>query len=142
MKKTEPEPGQFGPVYDVNSQTLGRFRQAAKDGLSSLERAQVVAYARAVEDAVLGAQRSSLRREKSPPASMSASGTFHNRGQDIHAAIRAKQRAALAAAPSRERRARTPHEWETMYLQAMAEKPKPRPAPPSFGICGYTVLTS
>ena len=51
-----------------------------------------------------------------------ASGTFHNNGDDIHNAIRAQQRSALLAYPEQERRARRPHEWESMYERAMQEK--------------------
>lgn len=53
------------------------------------------------------------------PASNSASGTWHTTGEDIHKAVQAQHRAALAACPGQIRRARTAHQWESMYVAAM-----------------------
>lgn len=113
-----------GPRYDLNSASLAKFRQAAKEGLSTLDRAQVAAYAKAVEAAVFASQTSWLRggAEKPIAPSNSASGTYHSRGEDISAAIRAKQKAALSACPGQIRRARTPAQWAAMYAEALEAK--------------------
>jgi hypothetical protein len=112
--KSECEPGQFGPIYSIGSAALAKHRRAY--GTPEYDRQ---AHGAAVEAAVLAAQASALRREVSLPNAQCASGTWHSDGADIHKAMQAKQRAALAACPARVRAARTPHDWEAMYLAAM-----------------------
>ena len=80
------------------------------------------AYGLAVETAIRALQRSELQRELPTHNCHCASGTNHNSGAAILKAMQTKPRAALAAAPSQERRAREPHVWQRMYDEAMAEK--------------------
>ena len=103
---------QFGPTYDLESAALKKHRRAAKGGLATMSRGQVVEYANAVEAAVLAKQKTQLARHgESMPAPNCASGTWHTTGEAIHKAMQAKQRAALLACPSQIRRARHPAEW-------------------------------
>lgn len=114
-----------GPQYDVGSAQLTKFRKVARQqgGVMQLDRFYRVQYAEAVETAVLAAQRAQLRRAAEPqPRANCASGTFHNTGDAIDKALRAKQAAKLAACPAQERRARQPAVWLKMYDQAMLEK--------------------
>jgi hypothetical protein len=120
-----------GPEYNIDSATLKKFRHRARKGLAALSRADRLAYAAAIEAAVISAQRVALRRAAPPiPRPNCASGTTHNTGEAINNAIRAQHRAALAACPSQERRARSPAQWQTMYDAAMAERRKRESAPP------------
>lgn len=121
----EPEVGQFGPVYDLGSPALNKFRKVANKakGVMKLERFYRVQYADAVEAAVLAKQRSFLKsHSESQPRPMCASGTWHSDGEQIAAAIRARHNAALLACPGVERRARTPEQWKKLYAIAMKEK--------------------
>jgi hypothetical protein len=59
---------------------------------------------------------------KSPPPPNCASGTAHNTGAAIHAAVRDRQRADLLAYPAKERRKRSKAELQILYDKAMAEK--------------------
>jgi hypothetical protein len=112
------------PIYDIDSPALKKHRAKARDGLSTLSRAAILAYAAAVEKAVLAKQRSQLRQglEPAEPRPNCASGTCHTTGEAIHAAIREQQRNALLAYPAKVRRARTDVEWRDLYEKAMAEK--------------------
>jgi hypothetical protein len=111
----------FGPVYpDLPS--VKKFRRMAKGGVASMPQAMRRAYGEAVEKAILAKQRAELQRELPSHRCHCASGTNQNDGRKISAAMRAKQRAALLAYPSAERRARPAHVWQTMYEQAMADK--------------------
>jgi hypothetical protein len=49
------------PPYKIDSASLKKFRWLARNGLKTLTRAQVLDYARAVEAAILSAQRSECR---------------------------------------------------------------------------------
>jgi hypothetical protein len=116
MAKRVPPPanGQFGPVYDLNSAALQKFRRNGGDRQ---------AYGAAVEAAVLASQRAALRGAgNSQPRPNCASGTWLSCGREISAAVRQQHRAALLAYPDRVRRARTDAEWQEMYDAAMAEK--------------------
>jgi hypothetical protein len=107
--------GQFGPHYTIGSTALAKFRRQARKagGAMSLDRAERIAYANAVEAAVLKAQRPAQREVVFTSAS--ASGTFHNNGDDIHRAVLAQQRAAL----HRQGPGRTPEQWQVAYDLAM-----------------------
>jgi hypothetical protein len=127
---SEVQKGQFGPDYNIESAALKKFRRMARKGLSHLSAEDRRAYGAAVEDAVLARQRAFLKSHtEAEPRPHCVSGTWHSDGEEIHAAIRRQHRAALAAAPGVERRARTPDQWRSMYAAAMAEKRNPRPAP-------------
>jgi hypothetical protein len=58
-------------------------------------------------------------RRKIPPPPNCASGTTHNDGAKIHAAIKAQQRADLLNHRAKQR---SPKEWWDLYIKAMAEK--------------------
>jgi hypothetical protein len=125
-------PKQFGPDYDLESAALKNFRRMARKGLSHLSAEDRRAYGAAVEVAVLARQRAFLKSHTVPePRPVCASGTWYTTGEEIHAAIRRQHRAALAAAPGVERRARTPDQWRSMYAAAMAEK-RGRTTTPKF----------
>jgi hypothetical protein len=112
MHKWEPcEP--FGPVYNVTSAALTKFRRR---GVNSPE------YAEAIEAAVKAAQRAVLAREVAPVKPRCASGTWHSTGEEIGHSVRQQQRAALMAYPGKVRRNRTNLEWTELYNAAMAEK--------------------
>jgi hypothetical protein len=121
----------YGPEYNIDSAALKKFRHRASKGLAKMSRADRLAYAAAIEAAVISAQRLALRRAApSIPRPNCASGTTHNTGEAIIKAIRDQHRAALLACPSQERRARSPVQWQTMYDAAMAEKRKREAEPP------------
>jgi hypothetical protein len=107
----------FGPDYP-DLPTVKKHRK----NLTSLSQEQRRAYGEAVENAIRAKQRAELQRELPTHPVSCASGTNHNCGRKISAAMRAKHRAALLACPGQERRARTPQIWQTMYDAAMAEK--------------------
>jgi hypothetical protein len=112
-----------GPEYDIDSAALKKYRRMSKDGLHQLTWEERRAYGEAVEKAVLAKQRSFLKSHTEPECKpLCASGTYHSEGEDIHKAMQAKHRAALAAAPARERRSRTPAQWQAMYDEAMQGK--------------------
>lgn len=116
---------EHGPTYNVTSPALAKHRAKAREGLSAMSRAERVAYADAVEAAVLAAQRREAMRACVPGKRCGcASGTWHSDGAAIHEAIREQQRRAALAAPSQIRRARSDVEWATMYEQAMQDKAK------------------
>jgi hypothetical protein len=116
---TEP----FGPTYpDLPS--VKKYRRMGP--IADMDKATRQAYGAAVETAIRAKQRSELQRELPEHRVNCASGTNHNDGRKISAAMRAKHRAALAACPSQIRRARTPAVWQAMYEEAMAEKAKAR----------------
>jgi hypothetical protein len=111
----------FGPVYpDLAS--VKKHRAMARHGVASMPAQMRRAYGEAVEIAIRAKQRAELQRELPEHRCHCASGTNHNDGAAIHKAMQAKQRAALLACPSQERRARSPHDWQKMYAEAMAEK--------------------
>lgn len=114
---------QHGPVYNVQSAPLAKFRFMAREGLAAMSREDRRAYGEAVEIAVLAKQRSECAAAIGPaPRINCASGTTETTGEGIDRAIRAKHRAALAACPGQVRRARKPEKWQSMYEEAMAEK--------------------
>jgi len=114
---------EHGPEYNVASPALAKHRRLAREGLAAMTREQVVAYANAVEAAVLAAQRREAMRACVPRQRCGcASGTWHSDGADIHEAVRQQQRRALAACGSQERRARSDVEWQSMYEAAMQDK--------------------
>ena len=122
---------EHGPEYNIDSAALKKFRHSARKGLATLSRADRLAYAAAIEAAVLSAQRLALRRAApSMPRPNCASGTLHNTGEAIERAIREQHRAALLACPSQERRARSPLKWQEMYDAAMADKCQREAEPP------------
>jgi len=114
---------QHGPVYNVQSAALAKFRFAARDGLATLSSEERRAYGAAVEQAILAKQRSECRAASVPEQRPNcASGTWETTGEGIHRAMKAKHRAKLAACPDQERRARKPHVWKEMYEEAMEQK--------------------
>ena len=114
---------EHGPVYNIDSATLSKFRFAARDGLKSIPWEDRQAYAEAVERAVLAKQRSQLKGYAEPNSQpRCASRTWHTTGESIGKAIQAQHTAATQAYPSRQRRARTPKQWQVMYDEAMALK--------------------
>jgi hypothetical protein len=110
--------GQHGPVFDVNGAGLARWRKSTRDGLGSITRAERRAYGQAVEDAVLAMQARQFIREacEANTRPNCASGSWDEFPGD---AVRRQQAAALAACPAKERAARSPHEWESAYCEAM-----------------------
>ncbi len=110
------------PYPDLGAKVMKFRRVAAKGGLMDMPKAQRNAYADAIEDAIRTKQRQELQRELPSHNVSCASGTNHNDGAAISAAVRAQHRAALLAAPSKERKARTPEKWRKMYDAAMADK--------------------
>jgi hypothetical protein len=90
--------------------------------LATLTRDQRRAYGEAVETAIRALQRSELQRELPEHRVNCASGTNHNDGREISKAMRAKHRAALQASVAKDRRDRTPEQWQAMYDAAMAAK--------------------
>jgi hypothetical protein len=117
-------PEMFGPVYPDMGATVAKFRKmaASAGGIAEMLPAFRRAYGEAVEKAILAKQRAELQRELPSHRCHCTSGTNHNDGRKISAAMRAKQHAALLAYPSAERRARPAHVWQSMYEQAMADK--------------------
>ncbi len=113
---------QFGPIYNVNGASLVSHRRKAKHGLAQLTQAERRAYGEAVEKAILANQRQALQRELPSHNCNCASGTNHNSGEAIHKAMQEKQRAALLACPSQERRKRPDHVVKALYEDAMARK--------------------
>ncbi len=113
----------FGPTYNVSGTALAKHRRLARNGLQAMTREQVVAYANAVEAAVLAMQqREAMRALPATRRCNCASGTWHSDGADISAAIHEQHRRALAACAGQVRRARTDVEWATMYEAAMQDK--------------------
>jgi hypothetical protein len=113
----------FGPIYpDLPSVKKFRKMAASAGSVAAMDRAFRQAYGAAVEQAIRAKQRSELQRELPTHRCNCASDTNHNDGEAISAAMRAKHRAALAACPSQERRARPDHVWQALYDLAMAEK--------------------
>jgi hypothetical protein len=96
------------------------------EGVAKYRRRGVICreYGEAVLAAFRSMQRAGLRREATSLSANCASGTFHHDGEDILKAVASKHRAALAACPGVERRARKPEKWREMYEAAMAEKRK------------------
>jgi hypothetical protein len=107
----------FGPNYPALP-SVRKYRAP----LASLTREQRQAYGAAVETAIRAKQRSELQRVMPEHRCHCASGTNHNDGREISKAMRAKHRAALQASVARERRERTPAQWQAMYDAAMADK--------------------
>jgi hypothetical protein len=104
----------FGPLYNVESAALKKFRRNGGD---------TKAHGQAVLAAILTAQAGQLRTAgETIPRPNCASGTLHSEGRDILKAVASQQRAKLAACAAQQRKARTPAEWRKMYLEAMAEK--------------------
>jgi LmbE family N-acetylglucosaminyl deacetylase len=105
---------EFGPIYNVESAALKKFRRNGGDHK---------AYGEAVMQAVRAAQRIELNRAtKSMPNASSASRTWLSDGLEICKAVANQQQASLAACASKQRRDRTPEQWKKMYAEAMAEK--------------------
>ena len=103
---------------------------ATKAGsIAAMDQAERRAYGDAVETAIRALQRSELQRELPEHRVSCASGTNHNDGRKISAAMRAKHRAALQASVAKERRDRTPEQWQAMYDEAMAQKHARQPLP-------------
>jgi len=101
-----------GPEYPKLGASVAKFRSLASDGLRTLSREQIVAYANAVERGILSLQRAQLFAGLMPfnPRCSCASGTWHSNGDDIDKAIRDQQARKLAAYPAQARRARTPEQ--------------------------------
>ena len=113
----------FGPMYpDLGTGVAKYRRMARKGGVQKLPEAIRWAYGEAIEKAIRAKQRNELQRELPTHACHCASGSSSPDG--IGEFMRRKQRAALAACPAQERRARTPQQWEEMYERAMADKRK------------------
>lgn len=124
MRKPKPTDHDWpGPEYTISSSALVIHRRKAREGLTTLSRAERQTYGLAVETAVRAAQAAQCRRHCEPGHnSPSASGTWHNTGEAIHKAVAAQQRAALLAYPSQVRKSRTDAEWLAMYDAAMEAK--------------------
>jgi hypothetical protein len=115
--------GQYGPVYNVTGAGLAGYRKAAQDGLAGLDREARQQYGAMVGEAVLAMQHNEAQRAIGPEQRSScASGTWHSDGAAIHDAIRGQQHRALMSWPAKCRSARTAHEWETGYEEAMEAK--------------------
>jgi hypothetical protein len=112
---------QFGPAYNVTGNGLAKYRKQAKAGLAALSRNERHAYGQAVEDAILAMQRREFLRNAVEPEQRChcASGTWHSDGEAIGQAVRDQQNRALLSWPARCRAGRTPHDWQTMYAEAM-----------------------
>ena len=110
-----------GPAYPDLGNTVAKYRRmATKAGsISQMLPFDRQAYGEAVEKAIRAKQRSELMRELPSHPCPCASGTYHNTGEAIDRAMKAKHRAAALAAPAQERRARKPPEWERLYRAAM-----------------------
>ena len=121
MRLTDSSGRFIGPEYPTLA-GLDKHRKAARNGLQAMTREARQAYGLAVETAIRAKQRAELQRVYTSHNCNCASGTNHNTGAAIHKAMQAKQRAALLAAPSAERRARKPAEWRRLYDAAMADK--------------------
>jgi hypothetical protein len=131
MEKTN-EMEDHGPEYNIDGAALKKFRHRARKGLATMSRADRLAYAAAIEAAVLSAQRLALRRAApSIPRPNCASGTAYTTGAAIMKAIREQHHASLLACPSQQRRARTPAQWLEMYAAAMEEKRQREAQPPT-----------
>jgi len=100
-----------GPVYDVGSAPLTRYRRLARDGIMSLPREHRVAYADAVEAAIHASNNAWWKRGP----------TDHPKPYSGAQRL-AQLRTALSNCPSQIRRARTPQQWREMYEAAMKEK--------------------
>ena len=112
----------YGPLYPDMGQGVAKFRTIAKKcgGVQKMSEADRWAYGSAIEKKILAMQRSELQRELPEHKVNCASGCASPDGVGDH--MRRKQRAALAACPGMERRARTDQQWREMYEQAMADK--------------------
>jgi hypothetical protein len=107
---------QFGPIYDVDSATLKKYRR--NGGCCK-------AHGEAVLVAVRSSQQACLKRAAVPAARPNtASRTYHSDGGAILKAVAAQHTAATQAWPAQIRRARTRQQWEELYEIAMAEKGK------------------
>ncbi len=113
---------QLGPAYPEMGGSVAKFRKlAAKAGsIAAMSKADRFAYGLAVEKAILSKQRAAL---------IGASVQLEGPCRDIGAALRGQHKAALMACPAKERAARKPAVWESMYAAAMAEKAKRAEAP-------------
>ena len=108
--------GQFGPVYNINAGATFRRREEPLREWSYAERR---AYGATIEAAVLAAQASALRRVVSEPRPICASQSWANEPGEVGDVVRRQQAASLAACPAQVRRARSPHEWEQLYVEHM-----------------------
>lgn len=109
----EPDNGKPYPKF---GNTVIKWRNLADDGLRTLTHEQRQAYGTAVELAIRSLQRSEMLAAGSPVTPERPA------DYDLHEAIRAKQHASILACPGKIRRARTPHEWETLYNEAMGRE--------------------
>ncbi len=113
---------EHGLIYNIAGNDLAKHRKQAREGLAALSREERQAYGAAVEAAVLAAQRrEAMRACEAKHRPNCASGSWANMPGEVGEATRRQQRASLAAYASQVRRARTPHEWESMYWDAMPE---------------------
>lgn len=117
---------QFGPTYpDLGASVMKHRRICAKAGsIAMMNPEDRYAYGDAVEKSIRAKQRAELQRVLPGRNVHCASGTNHNNGEDIDRAIKQQHRAAIMAAPSQIRRARTDEEWRDMYERAMEQKRK------------------
>jgi hypothetical protein len=119
----------YGPVYYQLGSGVAKFRKIPRGQLTDEQRE---AYSAALMDAVRAKQRQSLQHELPTIKPRCASGTWHNGYIDtsgrvvasakIGPAIRAQQRAELAAYPDKVRSERTPEKWEKLYRKAMGNR--------------------
>jgi hypothetical protein len=121
---TEPvEP--FGPIYPGNlgAGVQKHRRTAAKAGsVAAMSKAERRAYGEAVEQAVRSLQRQAMQRVVAAPYAGCASGTFHNNGDAIAAAVRGRQARENAAACRLDREGRSDELVRRLYDEAMAAK--------------------
>lgn len=112
----------FGPTYPAMGPRVAKFRKIPRDQLTPDQRRE---YSAAIVDKIQALQRQALQRELPSFKPSCASGTWHNNGDGaVGAAVREQQARALAACPDQIRAARSLHDLETAYREAMAAKAK------------------
>jgi hypothetical protein len=114
----------YGPIYPDLGRTVAKFRRKAKDGLKHLSVFEREAYGDAVSERIRALQKNELASVLAVRTfrSNSASGTFANSGEAVHAAVREQQRKELDAYPSYIRRNRDPQKVREEYEAVIAEK--------------------
>jgi hypothetical protein len=110
----------YGPEIYAFGPSVQKWRR--KGPIATMAKEDRRAYGAAVLAEVRTKQRQALQREVPTHNVICASGCNSNDGDEILKALKTRQRAALAAAASQERRARKPEEWEAKYKEAMKEK--------------------
>lgn len=112
-----------GPLYPAMP-ALNRYRgQAARAGsIAAMPRAEVEAYAAAINAQIRALNNAAQRTTRDNPRPSCASGCWHSDGAAISEHIRRRQIAELYAGAAHDRRARTDNEIRKAYKDAMADK--------------------